>query len=177
MNFYVISKEGKVIFTDYEPDLGLDLSQFKSFWESLQKALGDTLLFHITGYEVVSGKWRVFTYKRLPNGDIFEIGFLLEAEKFYEALGKLKGLSIFLEKIGVYNVAGVPLREDFPPLPKKPLSWHPFKREIITKIEIPDFPPYTQELTLYMRLNFFSTFKPILVSFSPVSLLKTFLVN
>ncbi|MEO0239205.1 MAG: HD-GYP domain-containing protein [candidate division WOR-3 bacterium] len=159
INYYIISKSGKIIWTDYKEDLGLDLSKFEDFWKSLNVALEKGLVLHRMGIEVMTGKMRVYAYRRLPNGDILEIGLLLNDRDFVENLRKLKGLSIFLENIGVYNVAHLPILSDFPPYPKKLLKFHPYKRDLVGEIAIEDFPPYEQKLLVYARLNFYSLFK------------------
>ncbi|MEO0274458.1 MAG: hypothetical protein ABIM18_05220, partial [candidate division WOR-3 bacterium] len=120
INFYVISKEGQIIWTDYQPDLGLDLSRFTDFWQSLNVALErESVVFHFSGIEVTTGKIRGYLYKRLPDGKIFEIGILINNLNFYEAVKNLKKLSIFIEKIGLYNIANLPILPEFPPFPER----------------------------------------------------------
>jgi HD-GYP domain-containing protein (c-di-GMP phosphodiesterase class II) len=162
INYYIISKSGKIIWTDYKEDLGLDLSKFEDFWKSLNVALEKGPVLHRMGIEVMTGKMRVYAYKRLPNGDILEIGVLLNNRDFVENLRKLKGLSIFLENIGIYNVAHLPILSDFPPYPKRLLKFHPYKRDLVAEIAIEDFPPYEQKLLVYARLNFYSLFKMLI---------------
>ncbi|HOK23228.1 MAG TPA: HD domain-containing phosphohydrolase [Candidatus Hydrothermia bacterium] len=175
INYYVISKSGKVIWTDYPPDEGLDIGNFSNFWTSLNKALENGDVFHQSGFEVVSGKMRIYAYHRLSNGDIFEVGLSLNTEQFMENLSKLKGLSIYLEDVGIYNVAGVPLSQNFPEFPQKILKFHPFRRELVGEIKIQDFPPYEQKLLLFARLNFFSVFSIVLFSFCMFLVLFFFL--
>jgi HD-GYP domain-containing protein (c-di-GMP phosphodiesterase class II) len=162
INYYIISKSGKIVWTDYKEDLGLDLSKFEDFWKSLNVALEKGLVLHRTGIEVMTGKMRVYAYKRLPNGDILEIGLLLNDRDFIENLRKLKGLSIFLENIGVYNVAQLPILSDFPPYPKRLLKFHPYKRDLVGEIAIGNSPPYEQRLLVSARLNFYSLFKMLI---------------
>lgn len=162
INYYIISKSGKIIWTDYKEDLGLDLSKFEDFWKSLNVALEKGPVLHRMGIEVMTGKMRVYAYKRLPNGDILEIGLQLNDRDFVENLRKLKGLSIFLQNIGVYNVAQLPILSDFPPYPKRLLKFHPYKRDLVGEIAIEDFPPYEQKLLVYARLNFYSLFKMLI---------------
>ena len=162
INYYIISREGRIIWTDYEKDLGLDLSRFEDFWNSLNIALKSGPVLHRTGIEVMTGKMRIYAYRRLSNGDILELGFLLNNQDFIENLRKLKGFSIYLEKIGVYNVAYLPMLSDFPPFPKSLLRFHPYKRDVVGEIAIEGFPPYEQKMFVYARLNFYSTFKIVL---------------
>jgi len=162
INYYIISRSGKMIWTDYKVDLGLDLSKFEDFWKSLNVSLEKGAVLYRMGIEVMTGKMRVYAYKRLPNGDILEIGVLLNNRDFVENLRKLKGLSIFLENIGVYNVAHLPILSDFPPYPKKLLKFHPYKRDLVGEIATEDFPPYEQKLLVYARLNFYSLFKMLI---------------
>ncbi|MEO0251551.1 MAG: HD-GYP domain-containing protein [candidate division WOR-3 bacterium] len=166
INFYVISKEGQIIWTDYQPDLGLDLSRFTDFWQSLNVALErESVVFHFSGIEVTTGKIRGYLYKRLPDGKIFEIGILINNLNFYEAVKNLKKLSIFIEKIGLYNIANLPILPEFPPFPERHPRAGLYKRELIGEIEIEDFPPYKQRLKLYVILNFYSIFKIVIFTF------------
>ncbi len=173
VNWYILSKNGVIIKTDYEPDLGLELYKFRDFWNSLQVNLKKGPVIHKVGFEVVTGQMRIFAYKRLSNGDIWELGFLVNNDPLIENLSKLKGLSIFIEKVGVYNVAYHPLLPEYPPFPKKTLKFHPFKRDLIGEIEIEGFSSYKEKLYIYSRLNFFSVFKIVL--FNTVTLMILFL--
>ncbi|MDI6851808.1 MAG: HD domain-containing phosphohydrolase [bacterium] len=162
INCYVISKDGKVIWTDYQKDLGLDLSKFEDFWKSLNVALEKGPVLHRVSIEVLTGKMRLYAYKRLSNGDILELGFFLNNEDFIKSLRKLKEISPFLENIGVYNVSHIPIISQFPQFPEKLLKIHPFKRDMVGEISFEDFPPHQLKLLVYARLNFYRIFGIVL---------------
>jgi HD-GYP domain-containing protein (c-di-GMP phosphodiesterase class II) len=165
INFYIIDKTGKIVYTDYSVDMGLDLSQFEEFWRDLQISLQrETLIFHPLAFEVRTGKIRTFLYKRLKNGDILEMGISLNSQEFLNTLANLKNLSIFLEKIGVYNIQGVPILSEFPPLKLSKGRSGLYTREFISELKIEAFKPYAEKLIIFTKLNFFSTFRIVIAS-------------
>ncbi len=165
INFYIIDETGKVIWTDYEPDLGLDLSKFGDFWQRLNTALLQGDVFHRGAFEVQTGKMRLFAYHRLSNGHVLELGLLLNTENFSESLSRLKVLSAFSEKLGVYNVAKIPLRSDFPAFPENLMKFHPYKRDLVGEVGFEVFPGYFEKLYIYSRLNFISIYGIVIFTF------------
>ncbi|MGB9824033.1 MAG: HD-GYP domain-containing protein [Candidatus Hydrothermia bacterium] len=165
INFYIIDKTGKIVWTDYPVDMGLDLSQSEEFWRDLQISLQrETIVFHPLAFEVRTGKMRTFLYKRLKNGDILEMGISINSQEFLNTLANLKNLSIFLEKIGVYNIRGVPLLPEFPPLKTRKGRSGLHTREFLSELKIEAFKPYAETLIIFTKLNFFSTFRIVIAS-------------
>ncbi len=77
VNYYLINPQGEVFATDYSPDEGLDLSDTK-LWDELKAAdPGEVLTFPLDD-ETKTGRNRLYTYLKLPDGNIFEIGILFK---------------------------------------------------------------------------------------------------
>lgn len=98
------------------------------------------------------------------------MGILINNTKLYEAAKNLEKLSIFIEKIGLYNTANIPILPEFLPFPERHPRKGLYKRELIGEIEIEDFPPYKQKLKLYAVLNFHSTFRVVTFTFFSIIL-------
>ena len=104
INYYQISPEGVIYDTDYATDLGLDLSEFQTFWASLDSLESGEIKLIPPDDETRSGRIRLYSYIRLPDGNIFETGIAFKGfnERLEEMGGKLLGaygnsLSIYRE--------------------------------------------------------------------------------
>lgn len=91
VNYYFINQEGEVFKTDYEPDIGFDLSE-TAMWEPISNLeSGEIKLDPLVG-ETQTNKFRLYSYLRLPDDNIFEIGILFDDDLiniFSENLSKL----------------------------------------------------------------------------------------
>ena len=91
VNYYFINQEGEVFKTDYEPDIGFDLSE-TVMWEQIYNLeSGEIELDPLVG-ETQTNKFRLYSYLRLPDDNIFEIGILFDDDLiniFSENLAKL----------------------------------------------------------------------------------------
>ena len=76
--YYLINEDGVIEKTDYENDLGLDLSQFPAFWNKLQSLSSSEVFLPAIDDETRTGKLKLYSYIKLPNQKIFEIGIAFD---------------------------------------------------------------------------------------------------
>ncbi|MCP5455125.1 MAG: hypothetical protein H7A30_02460 [Thermotogae bacterium] len=74
VNYYVINENGIIYKTDFETDLGLDLKPYSQFWEELKNMKPGESKFYPITEEVNTGKLRIYSYLKMNNGEILEIG-------------------------------------------------------------------------------------------------------
>ena len=103
INYYRISPEGVIYDTDYATDLGLDLSEFQTFWASLDSLESGEIKLIPPDDETRSGRIRLYSYIRLPDGDIFETGIAFKG--FNEQLEEMgaKLLGAYGNSISIYR--------------------------------------------------------------------------
>ncbi len=89
INYYRISEDGIVFESDFEKDIGLDLSVFDYFWVRLTELEVGEIFLDILNDETLTGELRLYSYIKLPDGVIFETGI------------KFKGLREFIERSGM----------------------------------------------------------------------------
>lgn len=164
VDFYIISSEGVVSWTTYEVDLGLNLKQFPDFWEALNKELDRGIVLYPVTFEAMTGKGKTFAYTRLSNGDILEVGLTINPELYATQLSKINSLSIFLERVGIYNVSGKPAISGIDFLPEKLNWWEFYKRDISLTFYVAAFAEWKEPVTLFLRLNFFPIYSIFFVS-------------
>lgn len=161
LNYYFINASGIIYKTNYEKDLGLDLSKFFLFWETLNKNLDKSNYYlQPLAKESSTGKLRVYAYKRMKNGDILELGFTLKPKLLGEEFSVIKDLSPFLEQISILQNS-----EPISPIFKNPSgetirkysfeSLYKYDEYIWKQIEIDNLPV---NFYIYFRLNFFKLF-------------------
>ncbi|MGM0641543.1 MAG: HD-GYP domain-containing protein [Thermotogota bacterium] len=116
INYYLINENGVIYETDYEEDLGYDLKTIPDFWPELKNELNEQkILIQPIGMDSADGHLRIFSYTKLANGNILEMGFklrscfLCDIINFCENDSKLP----FLDYIGLYNFQKVPLTDSF----------------------------------------------------------------
>ncbi|SDC47449.1 MULTISPECIES: HD-GYP domain-containing protein [unclassified Candidatus Frackibacter] len=74
VNYYLINSQGIITKTDYEVDLGLNLSKFGGLWDRIkQLKVGEVLLLPFDR-ENSTGRLRLYSYVRLSDNSILEIG-------------------------------------------------------------------------------------------------------
>jgi HD-GYP domain-containing protein (c-di-GMP phosphodiesterase class II) len=76
--YYLINEQGVIEKTDYENDLKLDLSQFPDFWARLQNLSSGEVFLPAIDDETRTGKLKLYSYIKLPNQKIFEIGIAFD---------------------------------------------------------------------------------------------------
>lgn len=74
LNYYIIDKEGKIINTDYQKDMGLDLSNHNKFWNELSSLNSGEILLNSFDEESRTNNFRLYSYIKLSDGRIFELG-------------------------------------------------------------------------------------------------------
>ncbi|NUU96181.1 hypothetical protein XO10_07885 [Marinitoga sp. 1135] len=122
INYYIINKNGEIIETDYEPDLGLNLAKrIPSYWKFIQKKLSKTDPYiSMLSFEVKTNFPRMYAYKTLDNGNIFELGILLNENSvpiFFKTISVLN--FNFIQNIYTYNINYTPFSSKFPLLSKE----------------------------------------------------------
>jgi len=120
-DLYIIDKNGKVVRTTYEPDKGLDFTNYPDFYQFLEKVrTGNS--FHsprISG-ETQTGKLRKFAYMPTPdNKYVLEIGLFLEdyaeitgAVDYLDVERKFKDNNPFIQSIRIMDRNGFVLNAE-----------------------------------------------------------------
>gem|GEM_PF-1195876 len=119
LDWYLISKDGIIVQTNYPNDLGIELNQVvPKYWEFLKDLpIGDIHIDKML-YEVKTGIPRIYGYYRLSDGSFFEIGLRLQdntLEKFIDQFIAFGNNTDYLENISVYTVSHEPFG-NFPQL-------------------------------------------------------------
>ncbi len=73
-HYYIINQQGLVIDTNYQRDMGLNLSMFTEFWSKLENLKPGEMFLPSIDDETRTGKLRLYSYIKLPDGKIYEIG-------------------------------------------------------------------------------------------------------
>ena len=74
VHYYIINQDGVITKTSYKNDMGLDLSRFPDFWNRLTGLSQGQMLLDSIDDEVRTGQLRLYSYIKLPDNRIFEIG-------------------------------------------------------------------------------------------------------
>lgn len=155
LDYYLIDNSGIVYKTSYEPDLGLNLSQFQEFWKRLKDNLRrQEYYFQIHATESATGFRRIYVYKTTQNGDILEIGGIINPKIYEEDLMTLKKLSVFVEQVSVLFGDRI-LSNVFDYPPKERI--HGYKRLYKSEhwFEVKD---NDEVFKIYVRTNFYRLF-------------------
>ena len=122
INWYIISKDGIIVKSNYENDLGLDLKNtVPKYWDALKEMKLNTIRIDKMLYEVQTGIPRIFGYYRLDNGDFFEIGLKLRDDILKNFINQFKSYADnteYVDNMAVYTVSYEPFG-DFPELSKE----------------------------------------------------------
>ncbi len=116
IDWYIISPDGVVERTSYQPDLGLNLAKvIPTYWNRRVKSIkvGVPTVYPIS-FEVNTGKPRMFGYEKLYNGWILEIGVALDKaiiSDLWKGLQNIRKSSKFVESVATYGITFV----SFPP--------------------------------------------------------------
>lgn len=121
-NWYLISEKGIVSRTNYPEDLGFDFSNtIKTYWNSGISALKvREKLIDAFAFEHGSMTPRLFSFIRLPNNEIFEIGINLDrtvVSRLWDQLRDYEREKDFIRSIDAYNASFAPF-EGFDPVPQ-----------------------------------------------------------
>ncbi|GAB6189062.1 hypothetical protein JCM30566_08010 [Marinitoga arctica] len=117
INYYIINSSGEIKETDYLSDLGINLSQrIPKYWEKLNKILKEKGEYiENLSFEIKTNNPRIYGYKLLDNGNILEIGLLLNENSFFNVFRKIQSLKFnFVDGIYTYNISFVPFSPQFP---------------------------------------------------------------
>ncbi len=134
VNYYVIDKNGVIIETDYNNDLGLNLSlRVPEYWRFLKQTLEkDKKFIGKISFEIKTNNPRIYGYKMMENGNIFEVGLLLNEKNIPNFL---KDISIvkfnFIEGVYTYNNSYIPFSSNYPLLDDE-------EKNIFTKLKYSD---------------------------------------
>ncbi|MFN4245825.1 MAG: HD domain-containing phosphohydrolase [Brevinematia bacterium] len=157
IDYYLIDKNGKIYETSYATDLGLDLSQFKSFWKTLTEKLSEDRYFlHLSAAESLTGQKRIYAYKRLSNGDILEIGLLINPKFYEEDLLTIKNFSIFIEQVSILFGKNV-ISQVFDNPPKTPVKGYKklYKSDHWLEVKLENDKYRASDVyTIFVRTNF-----------------------
>ncbi|HPE69187.1 MAG TPA: HD-GYP domain-containing protein [Thermotogota bacterium] len=78
VNYYYIEPSGVISITDFATDVGLDLSAYPDFWQTMEQLGPGDIRLNPLDNEISSGDMRLYAYLRLQDGGIFEIGISFE---------------------------------------------------------------------------------------------------
>ncbi len=104
INFYRIDEKGVVYDTDLPLDMGFDLSKLDYLWGDLQALEPGQMFFTSFDYEKQSNTIRFYSYIKLPNNHIFEVGIALEALNEYILQETQRILQALDGKLVYYNL-------------------------------------------------------------------------
>ncbi|WGS65542.1 GGDEF domain-containing protein [Marinitoga aeolica] len=134
VNYYIIDKNGIIIETDYTNDLGLNLSlRVPEYWRNLKKKLeNDKKFIGKISFEVKTNNPRIYGYKVMENGNIFEVGLLLNEKNIPNFLKDISVIKFnFIEGIYTYNNSYIPFSSDYPLLDNE-------EKDIFSKLKYSD---------------------------------------
>ncbi|WP_159429486.1 GGDEF domain-containing protein [Marinitoga hydrogenitolerans] len=122
INYYIISKDGIIIQTDYQKDLNLNLAQrIPNYWKVLNTRLvKESKFIEKISFEIKTNYPRIYGYRLMDNGNIFEIGVLFDERaipKFYKGIDSIS--FNFIEGIYSYNTSFIPYSSEYPLLDKE----------------------------------------------------------
>jgi two-component system sensor histidine kinase BarA len=115
MDLYVINEAGIIEYTTYEPDQGLDFSQWPEFYENIIAIReGDQFCADRVVKDVRTGELRKYGYMPTPDHRyLLELGMVSDefvdermALKYTEQYGDLKSINPYLDSIEIYDLLG-----------------------------------------------------------------------
>ncbi|MGM0640338.1 MAG: HD domain-containing phosphohydrolase [Thermotogota bacterium] len=87
VNYYYINKNGIIYESDFEKDIGVDIKNAADLWDKLINLNPGEVYLDTIAEEIRTGRNRLYSYLKLNNGDIFELGLSFEnIHLFYEDL-------------------------------------------------------------------------------------------
>ncbi len=93
IHWYLINKDGIIERTNYPNDIGLDLKKNKIYWEKLSSLQPGQKQFDPVTFETRTNLPRSFSYVKLDDGRIFEIGIFIGTKQIERFLNSIKELS------------------------------------------------------------------------------------
>jgi two-component system sensor histidine kinase BarA len=115
MDLYIINEAGVIEYTTFEPDLGLDFSQWPEFYENINAIReGDRFCADRVVKDVRTGELRKYGYMPTPDHRyLLELGMVSDefvdermALKYTEQYEDLKSINPYLESIEIYDLLG-----------------------------------------------------------------------
>ncbi|KAF2955772.1 GGDEF domain-containing protein [Marinitoga sp. 38H-ov] len=117
IDYYIINKNGIIIETSYEKDLGLNLAnRVPNYWNNLIEELNKTNKY-IEGisFEIKTNNPRIYGYLKMDDGNIFEIGVLIDERAIPNFPKTVSEINLnFIKSIYTYNISFIPFSLDFP---------------------------------------------------------------
>ncbi|MBM7558789.1 GGDEF domain-containing protein [Marinitoga litoralis] len=117
VDYYIINKNGIIIETSYDKDLGLNLAnRVPNYWKKLNEELNKNNKY-IEGisYEIKTNNPRIYGYLRMEDGNIFEIGILIDERAIPNFPKTVSSLNLnFIKSIYTYNISFIPYSFEFP---------------------------------------------------------------
>jgi diguanylate cyclase (GGDEF)-like protein len=117
VDYYIINKNGIIIETSYDKDLGLNLAnRVPNYWKKLNEELNKNNKY-IEGisYEIKTNNPRIYGYLRMEDGNIFEIGILIDERAMPNFPKTVSSLNLnFIKSIYTYNISFIPYSFEFP---------------------------------------------------------------
>lgn len=116
VNWYIINQSGIIERTDYATDLGIDISEKKDYWKVISGLKPSEKHFDPLTFEIKTNNPRLFTYIKLPNEYLFEIGITIEKKPFEKLLENIefrKRQVLFLKEISIFNTSLAPISPYF----------------------------------------------------------------
>jgi diguanylate cyclase (GGDEF)-like protein len=113
VNWYLVNSEGVIYRTNYATDMGFSIKKaVPNYWLKKINVLKDRQeLIETLAFEYNTVSPRTYAYKRLPDGDIFEIGILLDEGLIDQLKKQFPGGSKqfrYFKSIGAYNYEFIP---------------------------------------------------------------------
>ncbi len=160
-----IDSNGIVTATTYENFAGLDTKIMGNLWVKISSLkYGDTYFVPIN-ITSVDPKPRSYIYTKLSDGSTIVIFGKFAYSSYNDKLKIIKKLSIYLDKVGVYNAYKKPIFElETTNFPEKTIRKHPYIRDIVKETKFENIPGFTEKVVLYVRLNFFTLFSIFIVN-------------
>lgn len=114
INYYFINENGIIYESDYQQDIGVDISNTSLLWEKLNQIEPGEVYLDSIAEEVRTGRNRLYAYLNLDNGHYFEIGISFKnISEVYEEL--VKELNFRISDISIYNSYYISLFENVEP--------------------------------------------------------------
>lgn len=165
MHIALIDTNGVITATTFEKFAGLDTKVMGRLWEKISSLKYGSTYFVPINITSTDAKPRSYIYTKLADGNILVIFGEFSTYSYYDKLKIAKKLSIYLDRVGVYNTYKKPIFElETPNFPQKIIQKHPYIRDIVKETKFENIPGFTEKVILYVRLNFFTLFSILLVN-------------
>lgn len=164
-NFYVVNPKGDIVWaTEADSEIHALLSM-QNFLDCVKEELAlKGICVYPFSFAGFSGVGRTLAFQKLSNGDIIALSLKLNPELYLPQIEKVKDFSIFIEKVRLFNLNGIPITfgdtASF-----KPLKWWEFyKRDLKNTFYVNTLGTWSEPLNAYIRLNFLEMHSIFIVS-------------